>query len=89
MMSIYEIYQSKEKAVYPKSDFVNMCLAVLQQEEETNKEWIEVGEKAPTREVMFNILTRRTAFANPLWKKSLMKALGYRSINELTGEHYD
>ena len=85
-MSIYEVYEKKEKAIYPKKDFISMCLQILQDEEINNKEWIEVGEKAPTRDVLMNILTRRTAFTNPLWKKALMRGLGYKSINELIGE---
>ena len=85
MMSIFEVYESKQNAVYPKSDFINNCWKILQEAEVNDKEWIEMGEKAPTREVLVNILIRRTAFKNPLWKKALMKGLGYRSINELVG----
>lgn len=85
MMSIFEIYEKKEKAIYPKSDFINSCLQMLQDAETNDEEWIELGEKAPTRDVLVNILIRRTAFTNPLWKKTLMKGLGYRSINELLG----
>lgn len=89
MKSIFEVYESKERAVYPKSDFINNCLKLLQDAEVNDEEWIEMGEKAPTREVLVNILTRRTALTNPLWKKTLKRGLGYRSISELTGYEND
>lgn len=89
MMSIFELYESKEKAVYPKSDFIDECLRILQEAEIKDKEWLEVGEKAPTREVLKNVIVRRTALTNPLWKKTLMKGLGYKSIKEMMGNESD
>lgn len=86
MMSIYEVYETKQNAIYPKADFVNNCLEILKNAEINDKEWIEVGEKAPSRDVLVNIFIRRTAFKNPLWKKALMRGLGYRSISELVGD---
>lgn len=88
-MSMFEVYKTKEKAVYPKSDFINQCLAILQEEEQNNEVWIEAGEKAPTRQVMMDILVGRTKLTNLLWKKALMKGLGYKSINELMGDEGD
>lgn len=86
MVSIFEIYALKEKAVYPKSEFLDKCLKILQEAEVNDIEWLELGAKAPTREVMMNILTKRTVLTNPLWKKTLMNGLGYSSINEMLGE---
>lgn len=89
MMSIFEVYESKERAVYPKSEFINECWKILQESEERDEDWIEIGEKAPTREVLLNILMKRTALTNPLWKKALMKGLGYKSIKDLMGDESD
>lgn len=86
MMSIFEVYRTKERAIYPKADFFNSCMSVLKDAEENDAEWIEVGEKAPTRDVLLNILNRRTAFTNSLWKKALMKKLGYKNIKEMMGD---
>lgn len=87
-MTIFEIYNSKERAIYPKSDFINECWKLLQEAEAHDEEWKEVGEKAPTREVLVNILTRRTALTNPLWKKTLMKGLGYKNAQEMIGNEF-
>lgn len=86
MMSMFEIYRSKEKAIYPKSDFINKCLSILQNDERNDEEWIEAGEKAPTRQVMIDILVGRTKLTNYLWKKSLAKGLGYNSVKEMMGD---
>ena len=84
MMSIFEIYASKEKAVYPKSDFINDCWLLLK-EAEKSEEWILAGEKAPSREVVVNILTGRTVLTNPLWKKVWIKGFGFKDAKELMG----
>ena len=86
MMSIFEVYKLKERAVYPKSDFINQCICILQEEENNNDEWMEADVKAPSRQVMLDILVGRTKLTNPYWKKALMKGLGYRTINELMGD---
>ena len=86
MMSIFEVYKLKERAVYPKSDFINQCICILQEEESSNDEWMEADVKAPSRQVMLVILVGRTKLTNPYWKKALMKGLGYRTINELMGD---
>lgn len=85
-MTIFEVYEMKEKAIYPKTEFRDDCMKLLLEAEANDKEWLEVGEKAPTKDVLVNILTRRTALTNPLWKKTLMKGLGYNSITEMLGE---
>ena len=86
MMSIFEFYRMKEDVVHPKLEFRDECLRILQESEKNDAEWIEVCEKAPTREVLFNILSQRTKLKNPLWKKSLMRGLGYKSIQEMMGD---
>lgn len=86
MMTIFEVYKSKEKAVYPKSDFIDLCLGILQDEEKHNDEWLEVGMKAPTRQVIIDTLNGRTKLTNPYWKKSLAKTLGYKSVKEMMGQ---
>lgn len=89
MMSMFEVYRSKEKAIYPKSDFIDQCLCILNDDENNNKEWIEAGQKAPTRQVMIDILVGRTKLTNYLWKKSLSRGLGYKSIQEMMGYEND
>lgn len=89
MMSMFEVYKSKEKAVYPKSDFIDQCLGILHNDENNNEEWIEAGQKAPTRQVMMDILIGRTKLTNYLWKKSLARGLGYKSIQEMMGYEND
>lgn len=86
MMSMFEVYKSKEKAIYPKSVFIDECLSILQNDESNDKEWIAVGEKAPSRQVMVDILVGRTKLTNFLWKKSLARGLGYKSVKELMGD---
>lgn len=86
MSTIFEIYEMKEKAIYPKTEFRDECMRILQDAELNDEEWLKVGEKAPTKDVMMNILTKRTAFTNPLWKKALMSGLGYSNIKEMLGE---
>lgn len=86
MMSIFEVYESKERAIYPKSDFIDNCLEILQKAEREDNDWIQTGEKAPSRQVIVDIFTRRTKLTNPLWKKALMIGLGYRNIQELMGD---
>lgn len=86
MMSMFEVYKLKEDAVYPKLDFRDKCMRILQEAEENDEEWLAANEKAPTHTVLNNILNRRTVLKNPLWKKALMKGLGYKSINELMGD---
>lgn len=88
-MSIFEVYRLKESAVYPKLDFRDKCMKILQDAESNDEEWLMVGEKAPTTDVLINVLTGRTELKNPLWKKALMKGLGYKSINELMGNEND
>lgn len=85
-MSIFEIYELKENAIYPKSDFRDECYRILLDAEKNDDEWISAGEKAPTKDVLINILTKRTAFTNYLWKKALAKGLGFKNINELMGD---
>ena len=89
MMSLFEIYRLKEDAIYPKADFREECLKILQEAERNDNEWIEAGEKAPTKDVMINILTGRTPLTNYLWKKALAKGLGFKSIKELMGNESD
>lgn len=89
MKSMFEVYRSKEKAIYPKSDFIDECLSILQNDEKNDVEWIEAGEKAPTRQVMIDILVGRTKLTNYLWKKSLSRGLGYKSIQEMMGHEND
>lgn len=89
MMSIFEIYEFKESAVYPKMDFREKCMSLLKEAETSDKEWIEAGEKAPSSDVLLNFLTGRTKSFNHLWKKTLAKGLGYKSIKELMGDERD
>lgn len=86
MMSMFEVYKAKANAVYPKLEYRDECLRILKEAEKTDKEWIEVGEKAPTEDMMINILIGRTQLKNPLWKKTLAKGLGYESVKEMMGD---
>lgn len=86
MMSMFEVYEAKESRAYPRLEYRDECLNILRNEEKSNKKWIAIGQKAPTEEVMMNILSRRTKLTNPFWIEALMKGLGYKSINELMGD---
>lgn len=85
MMSIFEVYESKESRRYPKLEFRDECMRILKEAEKNDEDWIQSSQEAPTYDVLVNILTKRTELKNPLWKKALMKGLGYKSINELMG----
>ena len=89
MMSIFEVYESKESRTYPKLEFRDECMRILKEAEASDEDWIAAGQEAPTEDVLINILVRRTDLKNPLWKKALMKGLGYKSIKELMGNESD
>ena len=86
MMSMFEVYNSKEPRAYPRLEFRDRCLDILRDKERSSDKWIAVGQKAPTEEVMNNILSRRTKLTNPLWIEALMEGLGYNSVEELMGD---
>lgn len=88
-MSMFEVYKAKANALYPKLEYRDECLRILNEAEQHDESWIEVGEKAPTETVMINILTGRTPLTNPLWKKALAKGLGYKSVKEMMGNESD
>ena len=85
MMSIFEVYESKESRKYPKLEFRDECMRILKEAEENDSEWLHVGQEAPTEDVLLNILTKRTELKNPLWIKALQKGLGYKNIKEMMG----
>lgn len=74
-MTIPQIYESKEKAIYPKTEFIDGMFAHLLCEEKKNEEWIAVALKAPTRDTVMNWCTGATKPNNPLYLKSLSEYL--------------
>lgn len=70
-MTIPQIYDSKEKAVYPKTEFVDSIHDILKMREEEDMEWTAVGLKAPTRDTIMNWVTGKTKPTNPLYLKAL------------------
>lgn len=74
-MTIPQIYESKERAVYPKTEFVDTIHDILKVREEEDKEWHAVGLKAPTRDTVMNWVTGKTVPANPLYLKALSVGL--------------
>lgn len=75
-MTIPQIYDSKEKAVYPKTEFVDSIHGILKMREEEDMEWTAVGLKAPTRDTVMNWVTGKTVPTNPLYLKALSVGLG-------------
>lgn len=74
-MTIPQIYDSKEKAVYPKTEFVDSIHGILKMREEEDMEWTAVGLKAPTRDTVMNWVTGKTVPTNPLYLKALSVGL--------------
>lgn len=70
-MTIPQIYDSKEKAVYPKTEFVDSILEMMKTREAEDPEWASVGLKAPTRDTVMNWCTGTTKPSNPLYLKAL------------------
>ena len=89
MMSIFEVYASKESRSYPKLEFRDECMRICVDAEKNDEEWIAVGQKAPTGDVLLNILSGRTELKNPLWMKALQQGLGYKSVKEMMGNERD
>lgn len=85
MMSIFEVYETKENRRSPKLEFRDECMKILKDAEKNDEEWLAVNQEAPTESQLLNILVRRTELKNPLWKKALAKGLGYASVNEMMG----
>ena len=85
-MTIFDVSELKEDAIYPKLQFRDKCMKLLKDAEASNEEWIAVGQKAPSDAVLTNILTKRTELKNPLWMKELQRGLGYNSIKEMIGQ---
>lgn len=73
-MSIPLIYASKEKAIYPKTEFVDFIFDGLKSYEDT-EEWKSVSLKAPTRDTVMNWCTGATKPTNPLYLKALSELL--------------
>ena len=73
--SIYQIYESKPRAIATKSDFINECLAILVEREKNDPRWIALNHKAPSRDVVINYLTRRTPIKDALYKEALSEGL--------------
>lgn len=75
MMTIPQIYESKAKAVYPKTEFVDSIFDIMKMREAGDAEWIAVGLKAPTRDTVMNWCTGSTKPGNPLYLKALSEGL--------------
>lgn len=75
MMSIPELYNSKLKAIYPRTEFIDEILGLLKTREDEDIEWQKVGLKAPTRDTVMNWATRKTKPTNPLYLKALSVGL--------------
>lgn len=73
-MTIPQIYDSKPKAEYPKTEFVDFCHKLLI-DAESSEEWIEAGVKAPTRGTVMNWCTGLSKPTNPYYLKVLSKGL--------------
>lgn len=73
-MTIPQIYDSKPKAEYPKTEFVDFCHKLLI-DKERSREWMESQTKAPTRNTVMNWCTRETKPTNPLYLKALSEGL--------------
>ena len=71
MMSLPQIYDSKPKAEYPKTIFVDSICEMLKMREDDDPEWRAVGLKAPTRDTVMNWCTGATKPTNPLYLKAL------------------
>lgn len=74
-MTIPQIYESKEKAVYPKTEFVDSIFEIMKGRESDDAEWLAVGLKAPTRDTVMNWCTGATKPSNPLYLKALSEGL--------------
>lgn len=81
-MTIPEIYDSKQKAIYPKTEFVDAIFDILKMREDEDREWLQVGLKAPTRDTVMNWATGKTKPTNPLYLKALSVGLNI-PIDEL------
>lgn len=73
-MTIPQIYESKEKAVYPKTEFVDFLHGALLKAEKEDAEWLEIELEAPTRAAVMTWVTGRSKPSNPLFLKTLSKA---------------
>lgn len=69
------IYESKEKAIYPKTEFVDGIYNCLQSQESESEEWIAVGKKAPTRDTVMNWCTGVSKPADPYYLMALSEYL--------------
>ena len=74
-MTIPQIYDSKQKAVYPKTEFVDTLVEILKMRENEDMEWSQVGLKCPTRDTVMNWVTGKTKPTNPLYMRALSVGL--------------
>lgn len=74
-MTLPQIYDSKAKAVYPKTEFVDSILDMMRMREAEDPEWTSVGQKAPARDTVMNWCTGATKPSNPLYLKALSVGL--------------
>lgn len=81
-MTIPQIYDSKPKAEYPKSAFIDYCLELLVKAEQEDEDWKVTETKAPTRDTVMNWCTGATKPTNPLYLKALSIGLNI-PINKL------
>lgn len=81
-MTIPQIYYSKKKAIYPKTEFIDTLFDILKKREEEDMEWKQVELKAPTRDTVIHWVTGKTKPINPLYLKALSDGLDI-PINKL------
>lgn len=74
-MTIPQTYDSLQKAIYPKTEFVDTLVDILKMREDEDMEWSQVGLKAPTRDTVMNWVTGKTKPTNPLYLKALSVGL--------------
>lgn len=69
------IYESKKKAIYPKTEFVDGIHGWMLKQEKENEEWLAIGLKAPTRDTVMNWCTGVSKPTNPYYLKALSEYL--------------
>lgn len=74
-MTIPQIYDSKPKAEYPKTEFVDRIWDIMKMRELDDPEWKAVKLEAPTRNTVMNWCTGATKPSNPLYLKALSVGL--------------
>lgn len=79
--SLKDYYKALPKDFSPKAHLIDTLHNILLEEEKTDR-WKELGEKAPTRYVVVNMITDRTLI-KPLYKEAWSKALNV-SVDKLS-----